>query len=303
MAGRNRGVGAGLGSGTGTPAASGARPGLAEAPTRRAPPKILAPVVAHEGVAHTELASSVLDAADEHVDELVDRMAAEVVLRHATGRRVLDLGRGAPRVTEHVATRAASQVVVDAVDLGRGGSIALPLADASFDLVYCLRTLPHLGHDAESSELAARSLLSEVARLLGPTGVALVWIDNPLSLWGALHGLRRPAKALERGPLVIDSARGLTRFDTLPRLLSMLPASLSMTRLHGLRVVTIVPHVLAIPLVGRLLTRIEWWARDRAIVRRLGAHLLVELRRTSRDPAPTLTLPGSPEQDAGLGFS
>lgn len=277
------GDGAARGAGTGSRSSSGSSsPSIGG---RRAP-KILAPLAAGrigaEGVARSELglSTAVTAPADERIEELVDRMAAEVVLRHATGRRVLDLGRGAPRITEHVATRAGSQLVVDAVDLGRGAEVALPLADASFDLVYCLRTLPHLGHDAESSEQAAASLLCETARLLSPGGVALVWIDNPLSLWGALHGLRRPAKALERGPLVIDSARGLTRFDTLPRLLGMLPPTLTMTRFHGLRVVTLVPHVLAIPLVGRLLTRIEWWARDRAIVRRLGAHLLVELRRT-----------------------
>jgi SAM-dependent methyltransferase len=272
---------------------SGTARGSGDGPARAAP-KVRTPALA----LRTDIAPAVTAASDERLDELVDRMAAEVVLRHATGRRVLDLGRGAPRVSEQVATRAASHMVVDAVDLGRGAKVALPLPDASFDLVYCLRTLPHLGHDAESSEQAAASLLGEVARLLAPTGVALVWIDNPLSLWGALHGLRRPAKALERGPLVIDSARGLTRFDTLPRLLRMLPPSLSMTRLHGMRVVTLVPHVLAIPLVGRVLTGIEWWARDRALVRRLAAHLLVELRRTSpfgpRDQS---------EQDGGRGFA
>lgn len=300
----SRGGVAGAASGVGTAVGVG----------RRAPPKILAPRASMEGVAHTALGPAVIDDADAQLDELVDAMACEVVLRHANGRRVLDLGHGAPRVTEQVAARAASHVVVDAVDLGRGASVTLPLHDAAFDLVYCLRTLPHLGHDAESSEQAARSLLLEVARLLAPGGVALMWIDNPLSLWGALHGLRRPARALERGPLVIDSARGLTRFDTLPRLLRMLPPVLSMTHLHGLRVVTLLPHVLAIPLVGRILTRIEWWARDRAIVRRLGAHLLVELRRSSSlgigpGVEPRIQMDRSAdddaegEQDAGPAFS
>lgn len=261
----------------------------------RPAPKILAPVGVSTAVASdvqglqarpgVQDVQSFIAPADDRLDaldQLVERMAAELVLRHATGRRVLDLGRGAPRVTDCVAPRAASQVVVDAVDLGRSGSVRLPLPDASFDLVYCLRTLPHLGHDAESSEQAATSALSEVARLLGPGGTALVWIDNPLSLWGALHGLRRPARALERGPLVVDSSRGLTRFDTLPRLLRMLPPTLAMTGLHGLRVVTLAPPLLAVPLLGRLLSRAEWWCRDRALVRRLGAHLLVELRRVSR---------------------
>jgi hypothetical protein len=47
-------------------------------------------------------------ALDPHVDlaiELVDRLAGEVVLRHAGGRVALDLGHGAPRVTEWVQAR------------------------------------------------------------------------------------------------------------------------------------------------------------------------------------------------------
>jgi SAM-dependent methyltransferase len=219
---------------------------------------------------------------DGRVERLVDELGAEIVLRHATGNRVLDLGHGAPRVTDWVAARAQTHTIVDAVDLGRGGTIRLPLRDATFDLVYTLRTLPHLGHDAETSEQAARSLLSEIARLLAPGGVALVQIDNPMSVYGAYHGIRRLAKALESGPLVIDSARGLTRFDTLSRALSMVPPSLAMTELYGLRVTAVAPHLLAMPLVGRILTGLDWWCRDRTLIRRLGAHLLLELRRLSR---------------------
>ena len=103
---------------------------------------------------------------------LLDRLAGEIVLRHATGRRVLDLGRGAPRVTEWVGQRVDTLTVVDAVDLGRGESIQVPLPDESFDLAFSLRTLPHLGHDAESSTEALRTLLAEIGRLVAPGGVA-----------------------------------------------------------------------------------------------------------------------------------
>ena len=103
-------------------------------------PRILDPLDRH-GVLSRAL--------DPHVDmamELVDRLAGEVVLRHAAGRVALDLGHGAPRVTEWVQPRAGALTVVDAVDLGRGAEIRLPIADASFELVYILSTLPHLPH-------------------------------------------------------------------------------------------------------------------------------------------------------------
>lgn len=210
---------------------------------------------------------------------LCDRLAGEIILRHAVGRATLDLGHGAPQVTQWVRPRAATLTVVDAVDLGRGAQIRLPWKDESFELAYSLRTLAHLGHDERSSEAAARTALSELARVLAPGGVALVQIDNPRSLWGAYHGFRHPSTVIERGPLVVESDRGLTRFDTLPRLLEMLPPSLALSDLHGLRVFAAWPGLLALPLVGRLLGGLDWFARDRALLRGFGAHLLCVLRR------------------------
>jgi SAM-dependent methyltransferase len=213
--------------------------------------------------------------------ELVDRLAGEVVLRHAGGRVALDLGHGAPRVTEWVRPRAGALKVVDALDLGRGAEIRLPFADASFELVYSLRTLPHLGHDEPSSTAAAAAILLEIARVLAPGGTALCQIDNPRSLFGLYHGIRHPITAIERGALVVESERGVTRFDTLPAFLRLVPASLAMTDLHGLRVFTALPRLLALPILGRLLFRLEWLARDRAPLRAFGAHLIVVLRRVS----------------------
>ena len=213
------------------------------------------------------------------VRELVDRLLGEVVLRHTPGRRVLDLGHGADTVTSWVRTRAGSLRVVDAVDLGHGSEVRLPFADGAFDLVYSLRTLPHLGHDDPSSESAARSALTEIGRVLARNGTALVQIDNPRSLWGAYHGIRNPMTAIERAPLLVESDRGITRFDTLSRFLALLPPTLSMSEYHGARVTVTLPHALSIPIVGRWLERLEWFCRDRAPFRGFGAHLLVVLRR------------------------
>jgi SAM-dependent methyltransferase len=211
--------------------------------------------------------------------ELVDRLVGDVVLHHTPGRRVLDLGHGADTVTSWVSTRAGSLRVIDAVDLGHGSQVRLPFADGAFDLVYSLRTLPHLGHDEHTSEQAARSVLAEIGRVLALRGTALVQIDNPRSLWGAYHGIRNPMTAIER-PLLVDSDRGLTRFDTLSRFSSLLPETLTMINYHGVRVMLTLPHLLSVPIVGRWIERLEWYARDRAPFRAFGAHLLVVLRRS-----------------------
>lgn len=245
---------------------SGSTNGPSRAPRRM--PQILAPVGVDDQPAP-------LPAGSDRLSTLVDRLAGEVVLRHATGRRVLDLGRGAPAVTEWVGPRVDRLTVVDAVDLGRGAEIRLPLPDGGYDCVYSLRTLPHLGHDTESSRAALVSALEELGRVLAPGGVAVLDLANARSPIGVYHGLRR----LGAGPLVIDSPRGLTRFDALGRVIARLPPTLTPVDLHGVQLMVAWPKLLAVPIVGRVLTRIEWWVRDQPLLRRFAAHLLLVLRR------------------------
>jgi SAM-dependent methyltransferase len=278
--------------------------GPSRAPLRM--PQILAPV----GLGDDRPALLPRDP-DGRLATLLDRLAADVVLRHATGRRVLDLGRGSPRVADWVADRVERLTVVDAVDLGRGASIRLPLPDASYDCVYSLRTLPHLGHDQDSSEAALDSALAELGRVLAPGGVAVIELDNAHSPVGILRGLGhlgsswRPGKGrrgsgpsglgLDGRPLVIDSPRGLTRLDVLSHVVERLPPTLVPVDLHGVHVAIASPHLLAVPLLGRLLARLEWLLRDQPLIRRLAAHLLVVLRRPSAltaAPDPDLLLSG-----------
>lgn len=245
---------------------------------------------------------------DRRLTALLDRLAADVVLRHATGRRVLDLGRGAPAVADWVADRVDRLTVVDAVDLGRGRAVRLPLPDAAFDCVYSLRTLPHLGHDGASSEAALVSTLEEVGRVLAPGGVAVLELENARSPIGLFYELRelgshlRPGRergskgrGLEHGPLVIDSPRGVTRLDVLSRVVEHLPPTLVPIDLHGVRIVTASPHLLAVPLLGRVLARLEWLLRDQPLIRRLAANLLLVLRRPpslAAAPDPGLLVSG-----------
>jgi hypothetical protein len=129
------------------------------------------------------------------------------------------------------------------------------------------------------------ALLREVVRLVVPGGTALVQFDNALSLWGLYHGIRKPLTALERGPLVVEGARGVTRFDSVRRVKRMLPVELQIRSIHGLSVLATVPNSLRVPLVGGLLRRFEWFARDKVLVRRFGAHIMFVLRRLTDAPA------------------
>jgi SAM-dependent methyltransferase len=242
---------------------------------------------------------------------LIDGLAGDVLLTHVPGRRVLDLGHGSPEIAEWVAARVEHLSIVEKAALEQPGRIAeasgfLPAsevidaqgnlkiddsgpplrlheyADGIFEVVYCMRTYPHLGFDAASSDRLSAQLLREAARVTADGGSVFVQIANPRSLRGVVEGIRHPITAVSRRRMIVGDRYGLTRWDTLRRFRRFLPPELEFVRVHGLGVT--IPHdaTLQIPLLGRLLGRLEWWLRDMGVVRRFGALLLVELRRIHR---------------------
>ncbi|MCB9568455.1 MAG: hypothetical protein H6710_14790 [Myxococcales bacterium] len=225
-----------------------------------------------------------LDRSDrlDHVGQLVGALQGEIVLRYATGRRVLDLGHGRPEIARWAA-RVSESLEVSPSASWRADAEGAPLVElpeAAFDLVLCLRTLPHLGADAASSPRAARALLEAAARATVPGGHVLVEIDNPRSLRGLALGIRNPITVVGTNVLRDDDHR-LTRFDTLAKLASLIPPTLERETFFAARILVPFSTTLQVPLFGRLLARAEWWARDQALLRHFGAHLLVALRRVA----------------------
>lgn len=242
---------------------------------------------------------------------LIDSLAGDALLEYVPGRRVLDLGHGSPEIAQWVADRVDHLSIVEKAALEQPGPIAevsgflptselideqgnlkidesgIPLrlheyADGVFDVVYSLRTFPHLGFDTASSERLSAQLLREAARVTADRGTVLIQIANPRSLRGIVEGIRNPITVVSRRRMILGDRFGLTRWDTLGRFRRFLPPELEFVRVYGLGVT--IPHdaTLQIPLVGSLLGRLEWRLRDMGVIRRFGALLLVELRRLPR---------------------
>lgn len=216
---------------------------------------------------------------------LHDALAGELILRHVPGRRVLDLGYGSPRIAEWVAERTGDHLSIaeKAALESSEGPLHLDYPDQQFDTVYSIRTLPHLGTDAESSERLTREVLAEAARLTRHGGALLLEIANPTSLRGALDGIRNPVTVVAqapRGSVVVGDRHHVTRYDTLRSFYRLVPPELTEVEVHGIGVVVVSERPLQVPLVGSALSALEWWARDSAFVRHLGATLLLVLRRT-----------------------
>lgn len=209
---------------------------------------------------------------------LAQALMGDAVLRHVAGRRVLDVGHGAPEIARWVEPVAASLSIVPLSELDDSGELVIPAADASFDTVYSLRTLPYVGHDEESSLAGVRSLLREMVRVTAPGGLLLVEINNPSSVRGMYYGIRRPITVVSTGSVVLAEGARVTRYDTLGRLLTLAPRELELMAVYGIRVLVPISRVLNIPLLGRILAAGEWWARD-SFLRHFGAHLLAVLRK------------------------
>jgi hypothetical protein len=198
---------------------------------------------------------------------------------------VLDLGYGSTEVTQWVRERTGEHLSI--VEKGalepHGGRVLLEeYEDEEFDVVYSLRTFPHLGTNTASSERLARAMLDEAARITCDGGTILVEVANARSLRGLAVGIRNPITVVSRRRMVLGDRYGLTRWDNLRRLVGFLPPSLELVDYHGLAVFTSFGTTLRLPVVGNLVRRLEWFARDRPLLSNFGARLLVELRRLHR---------------------
>ena len=128
-----------------------------------------------------------------HAPAWSDERAIEIpwcLARYDGERRVLDVGtaNAEPAYVEGLRALGAPELV--GVDLAEPADVvadvrALPFADGSFDLVFCVSTLEHVGRDNEVYEVDAprdeqgdAAALRELHRVLAPDGRLLVSVPT-----------------------------------------------------------------------------------------------------------------------------
>ena len=125
-------------------------------------------------------------------------LAAWLQEQAATGSgayRVLDVGCGPKPYYPFFAGRASEYVGVDIVDNPvaelRGSVEALPVADASFDLVLCTQVLEHCDDPAQAVR-ELRRVTAPGGRVLASTHGVQIYHPSPHDYWRWTHtGLRR----------------------------------------------------------------------------------------------------------------
>ena len=111
------------------------------------------------------------------------------------GYRVLDVGCGVKPYYPFFAEHASEYVGVDVVENPaaelQGSVEALPVADASFDLVLCTQVLEHCDDPAQAVR-ELRRVLAPGGRVLASTHGVQVYHPSPHDYWRWTHaGLRR----------------------------------------------------------------------------------------------------------------
>ncbi|MCG5054288.1 MAG: class I SAM-dependent methyltransferase [Myxococcales bacterium] len=210
---------------------------------------------------------------------LIDELEGELIERYGRNRDVFEAGCGTGLLLRD-ASRVARKAV--GLDLSRGmlatalqrglkvvqGSVtAVPLPDASFDLVYSMKVLAHVP--------PIREALAELSRLVRPGGHLLLEFYNPYSL-------RYLAKRLG-GPARIDGDTTdhdvFTRYDTLEQAKSYLPPDLEFVGTRGVRIFTPTSSVFKVNALGRLFAWAEHKACDVPLFRNLGGFMIVIARK------------------------
>ena len=210
---------------------------------------------------------------------MVDDLEASLVRRYGRGADVLEVGCGTGLVLARVRpfARFATGVDVSAgmlaaarqrgLSVVQGSATALPYADASFDVAYAFKVLPHV--------VDIRSALAELARVTRPGGHVLAEFYNR-------HSLRYLIKRV-KPPSAISTSRHdgdvFTRYDDLAAIKSYLPASLQYLTVRGIRVITPVSYAHDIPGAGGLLRRVEQILADAPVARFLGGFLVAIARK------------------------
>lgn len=211
--------------------------------------------------------------------QMLDDLELELVERYGRGKRILEAGCGTGLLLEQAARIGSHAAGIDlsagmlgkarerGLDVAQGSITALPVPDASFDVVYSVKVLAHIED--------IRTALAEMARVTAPGGVVLAEFYNPRSLRGLIKSLK-PASAISHST---NDEAVYTRYDTVDDIRGYLPPELQWETLRGVRIVTPMAAIHRIPGVAQLVRFAEHRLADVPGLRNLGGFVIAVLRR------------------------
>jgi ubiquinone/menaquinone biosynthesis C-methylase UbiE len=193
---------------------------------------------------------------------LIDDLEVDLVDRYGAGGDVLECGCGTGLILERIRRFAQSAKGIDlspkmlerararGLDAREASVTAIPFPPDSFDVVCAFKVLAHVPQIGRA--------LAEMARVARPGGVVIAEFYNPASVRGLIKRLG-PARAISHRT---RESAVYTRFDgpwVIPRIL---PPSVRIEAVRGVRIVTPIASAMRVPLVRDWLRKIEWRLAD-----------------------------------------
>jgi ubiquinone/menaquinone biosynthesis C-methylase UbiE len=188
---------------------------------------------------------------------LIDDLEVELVERYGAGGDVLECGVGTGLLLERIAHFARSAKGIDlspgmleraqarGLDVREASVTHIPFEDSTFDVTCSFKVLAHVPEIGRA--------LAEMARVTRPGGVVIAEFYNPLSVRGLVKRFG-PAGSISHRKRESDV---YTRFDApwiVPR---VLPPSLHIEAVRGVRIVTPTAGAMRVPVVREVLRKIE----------------------------------------------
>jgi SAM-dependent methyltransferase len=210
---------------------------------------------------------------------LIDELELDLIRQYGAGRDVFEAGCGTGLLLRETALLARTAVGLDlsrgmlavardrALRVVQGSLTDVPLPSASVDLVYSMKVLAHVP--------PIERALAELARLVRPGGHLLLEFYNPYSLRYLAKRVGGPAR-IAAGTTDHDV---FTRYDTVDKARSYLPAGVDLVGVRGVRILTPTSRVFALPPVGRLFGWAERATCDLPLLRHLGGFLILIARK------------------------
>ncbi len=211
---------------------------------------------------------------DRGYHAMIDDLEVDLLAGRVDGKDVLEVGCGTGLILNRVATRARRAVGVDisrgmlyqaaerGLNVAQGDVTALPFADESFDVVYSYKVLAHV-KDIDRA-------LREMARVTRRGGRLLLEFYNPYSLRYLAKRAAGPGKISQS----TDESAIYTRWDGAMDLTRRMPENLRVVDFAGIRIFTPAAAAHKIPLVGRVLRKLEFAGRD-SLLKYFGGFLVV----------------------------
>jgi len=181
---------------------------------------------------------------------LINALEIDLVKKYAMNKQVLEVGCGTGIILDEVSKFAGKAAGIDlsdgmlekarkkGLDVRQADATKIPFEDASFDLVYSFKVLPHV--------LNIRAALLELERVVRDDGILILEFYNPYSIKFVVNHLSGLLKK-----------KVYIRYDTLARIRKYLPPGWRIIAIRGVRIFTPCSFIHRIPVVSRLFYLLE----------------------------------------------